>query len=76
MQEIPLTLGSIFRRAETLWRTKSLSTARPAGIERTTYAEWADRTRRLGSVLDALGISADGRVATFADDVLAVDVEP
>jgi fatty-acyl-CoA synthase len=31
-----------------------------------TYAEWADRTRRLGGVLDTLGISADGRVGTFA----------
>ena len=31
-----------------------------------TYAEWAERTRRLGGVLDTLGIAADGRVATFA----------
>ena len=31
-----------------------------------TYGEWAERTRRLGGVLDALGISADGRVGTFA----------
>ncbi|HKA04404.1 MAG TPA: long-chain fatty acid--CoA ligase, partial [Acidimicrobiales bacterium] len=30
-----------------------------------SYADWADRTRRLGGVLDAMGISADGRVATF-----------
>jgi fatty-acyl-CoA synthase len=65
MQETPLTLGGIFRRAETLWPTKRLATAGPAGIERTTYGEWADRTRRLGTVLDDLGISADGRVATF-----------
>jgi fatty-acyl-CoA synthase len=36
------------------------------GLERTTYGEWAERTRRLGGVLDNLGISADGRVATFA----------
>src|SRR5262249_56938508 len=34
-------------------------------IERTTYGAWADRTRRLGSVLDALEIAPDGRVATF-----------
>ncbi|HEY3006102.1 MAG TPA: long-chain fatty acid--CoA ligase, partial [Kribbellaceae bacterium] len=33
---------------------------------RTTYGEWAARTRRLGGVLDTLGISADGRVGTFA----------
>ena len=33
---------------------------------RTTYGEWAERTRRLAGVLDELGISADGRVGTFA----------
>ncbi|MCU1354973.1 MAG: putative fatty-acid--CoA ligase, partial [Acidimicrobiales bacterium] len=31
-----------------------------------TYGDWAERTRRLGGVLDQLGISADGRVATFS----------
>jgi fatty-acyl-CoA synthase len=66
MQESPLTLNGIFRRAETLWSTKRLATATPTGVERTTYGDWAERTRRLGSVLDDLDISADGRVATFA----------
>ena len=37
-----------------------------AGHSRTIYAEWAERTRRLGGVLDELGVSADGRVGTFA----------
>ena len=41
-------------------------TATATGLERHTYGEWAERTRRLGGVLDQLGISADGRVATFA----------
>jgi fatty-acyl-CoA synthase len=66
MQETPLTVGTIFRRAEALWPTKRLATAVGAGVQRMTYGEWADRTRRLGSGLDALGISPDGRVATFA----------
>ena len=66
MQEMPLTLGGIFRRAEILWPTKELVTAGPAGVERTTYGDWAERTRRVGGILDDLGISADGRVATFA----------
>jgi fatty-acyl-CoA synthase len=35
-------------------------------MERTTYCDWAQRTRRLGTVLDQLGVSSDGRVATFA----------
>ena len=49
-----------------LWPTKRLRRRRPPGWTGTTYGEWADRTRRLGGVLDTLGISADGRVATFA----------
>jgi fatty-acyl-CoA synthase len=66
MQDVPLTLDRIFGRAETIFPTKRLATAAPNGMERTTYGEWAARTRRLGGVLDALGISAGGRVATFA----------
>ncbi len=66
MQEMPLTVGGIFRRAETLWPGKQIATAGPSGLERTTYGEWAERTRRLGTALDDLGVSPDGRVATFA----------
>ena len=66
MQDVPLSLDIIFNRAEQLWPTKRLLTATPAGVERTTLGEWAGRTRRLGGVLDDLGISEDGRVATFA----------
>ena len=66
MQTGPLTLDAIFRRAETLWPSKRLLTATPGGVERSSYGAWAQRTRRLGGVLDDLGVSADGRVATFA----------
>ncbi|HUF32284.1 MAG TPA: long-chain fatty acid--CoA ligase [Acidimicrobiales bacterium] len=66
MQETPLTLDHFFRRAERLFAAKEIVTATPGGIERTTYGAWAERTRRLGGVLDDLGISDDGRVATFA----------
>ena len=65
MQDRPLTLDHFFNRAETLFPKKQVVTATAGGIERVTYGEWADRTRRLGGVLDELGISADGRVATF-----------
>src|SRR5690606_5214132 len=41
-------------------------TATATGRERSTYGEWADRTRRLGGVLDQLGLSEDARVGTFA----------
>ena len=66
MQETPLTLPMIFRRAEQLFPDKRIVTGVAGGSrQRTTYAEWCERTRRLGGVLDALGISADGRVGTF-----------
>ncbi len=66
MQDTPLTLSMIFRRAEQLFPDKRIVTAEVGGAKtRTTYAQWCERTRRLGGVLDALGISADGRVATF-----------
>jgi fatty-acyl-CoA synthase len=66
MQQYPLTLPHFFNRAERLFPTKEIVTATANGVERTNYGEWADRTRRLGGVLDTLGISDDGRVASFA----------
>ena len=66
MQDRPLVLPSLFWRAERLFPEKTIVTNTATGLERTTYGEWAGRTRRLGGVLDDLGISAEGRVATFA----------
>ena len=66
MQDGPLVLTNFFDRAERLFREKEVITAVGDTIERETYGEWAERTRRLGGVLDDLGISASGRVATFA----------
>ena len=65
MQDYPLTLPHLFHRVERLFPTKEIVTALPTGTHRITYGEWAARTRKLGGVLDTLGISADGRVATF-----------
>ncbi|HET9732985.1 MAG TPA: long-chain fatty acid--CoA ligase [Acidimicrobiales bacterium] len=65
MQDVPLSLDFIFRRAEQLWPSKRILTATPSGVERTTFGAWADRTRRLGGALDDLGVSGDGRVGTF-----------
>ena len=66
MQEYPLTLPHFFERAERLFPAKWVATATPTGVERTTYGDWAARTRRLGGALDTLGVSADGRVGSFA----------
>ncbi|HUP73781.1 MAG TPA: long-chain fatty acid--CoA ligase [Acidimicrobiales bacterium] len=66
MMTTPLSMTTMFDRAEQLFPKKQIITATPGGKQRTTYGEWADRTRRLGNALDMLGISATGRVATFA----------
>jgi fatty-acyl-CoA synthase len=66
MQDRPLVLPHLFDRAERLFPKKEVVTATGAGREHTTYGAWAARTRRLGGVLDALGVSPSGRVATFA----------
>jgi fatty-acyl-CoA synthase len=67
MQDVPLTLVHMFDRAERLFPDKTVTTATGSGDrEVITYGEWAARTRRLSGVLDLLGISPTGRVATFA----------
>jgi len=66
MMDTPLSLIHLFDRATRLFADKQVVTATPTGIQRITYGEWGERTRRLGGVLDDLGISDDGRVATFA----------
>lgn len=65
MQDYPLTVDSIFRRTEAHYCDRTLLSAGPTPV-RTTYGQWAERTRRLGGVLDTLGVSAEGRVGTFA----------
>ena len=55
MQDYPLTIPHLFRRAEQLFADKQVVTATATGIERTTYGDWAERTHRLGGVLDDLG---------------------
>jgi fatty-acyl-CoA synthase len=66
MSSYPLTLTHVFHRAERIFPEKGIATSQGDEIVRTTYGEWAERTRRLAGVLDTLGISADGRVGTFA----------
>ncbi|MGN6695434.1 MAG: long-chain fatty acid--CoA ligase [Aquihabitans sp.] len=66
MQGYPLTLPHIFHRVERLFPDKEIVTSLPTGRERITYGDWAARTRKLGGVLNDLGISPDGRVATFS----------
>ena len=66
MMDTPLSLAHLFDRGTKLHSAKEIVTALPNGKQRVTYAEWGERTRRLGGVLNDLRITEDGRVATFA----------
>ena len=66
MSDAPLSLVHVFGRGERLFASKTIATATPAGIERTTYGAWAARTRKLAGSFDVLGLAADARVGTFA----------
>jgi len=66
MQHGPLVLTNFFDRVERYFPDKEVVTATPVGVERLSYGSWAERVRRLGGVLDDLGISPNGRVGTFA----------
>src|SRR3954468_4339732 len=66
MMDFPLTITHLFGRAERYHRDKTVLTVTKKGSDVVTYGEWAERTRRLGSVLDHLGLSADARVGTFS----------
>jgi fatty-acyl-CoA synthase len=65
MQDRPLALPHVFHRAERYFGHKSITTATATDEQRTTVSEWAQRVRRLATVLDTLEIGPDGRVATF-----------
>ena len=65
MQETPLTLQMVLRRAGSLYGDKTVATKTADGIRRRTFAETVERVRRLASALRDLGVEPGDRVATF-----------
>ncbi len=66
MMNYPLTLSTIFRRAESLFGPREIVSRRAdASLHRYTYADFAARTRRLAGALLDLGIRPGDRVATL-----------
>src|SRR5213593_4980221 len=67
MMHYPLTIQHIFERTRRLFPKKTLATRVPGvGLVRSTYADFAERTRRLAGALKALGVGKGDRVGTFA----------
>jgi len=66
MMDYPLTLSTIFRRAETLFRRQEIAwRTADKTVHRYTCADFADRARRLAQVLLDLGLRPGDRVATL-----------
>lgn len=66
MMNVPLTVGSLLERAEKFFPKKQVVSRTQSGIQRFTYREIGQRTRRLASALEKLGVQKGDRVATFA----------
>lgn len=66
MQDTQLTVNMIFARGRDYWGRRQIATKRVDGIERSTFADTALEVLQVATALDALGVSADGRVGSFA----------
>jgi fatty-acyl-CoA synthase len=67
MMDFPLTIPAMVRRAETLFPHKTIVSRRPdRSLDRRTYADVIQRSRRLAMALRDLGIGRSDRVATLA----------
>ncbi len=65
MMKTQLLMKHLFEYATTYFPDQAIVARHPGGIYRTTYREYADRTRRLAMALSQLGIEVGDRVGTF-----------
>jgi fatty-acyl-CoA synthase len=66
MQDVPLTIELMLRRAETVGAGVEVVSVGPAGTHRSNWGEVAHRARRVSDVLDRLGVVRGAPVGTFA----------
>jgi len=67
IMDYPLTLTQFFERARKIFHRKTMATRVPGlGLQRYTYADYADRVCRLSAALAGLGLEKGDRVGTFA----------
>ena len=67
MMDYPLTLSTIVEHAKRMTPRKTIKTKLPDGSwHEYGYADFYRRVKRLGNVLESLGVQSGDRVATFA----------
>jgi fatty-acyl-CoA synthase len=67
IMDYPLTLTQFFERTRKVFHRKTMATRVPGvGLQRYTYADYADRVCRLAAALATLGLKKGDRVGTFA----------
>jgi fatty-acyl-CoA synthase len=66
MMNTPLTMTQMIKRAEQYFPNKMVVSRTAKGIQRFTYKEIAQRTRKLASALQGLGVEKGDRVGTLA----------
>ncbi|WP_077617128.1 long-chain fatty acid--CoA ligase [Bacillus sinesaloumensis] len=66
MMNVPLLVSSMLERAEKYFPKKTVISRTSTGIVTHTYKEIGERTRRLSSALEKLGVSQGERVGTLA----------
>jgi fatty-acyl-CoA synthase len=66
MQDVPLTVDLLLRRAAQVGRGLEVVSIEPAGEDRRTWGEVAERVERLRGALEALGVPPGASVGTFA----------
>src|SRR5512132_3310043 len=67
IMDYPLTLTQLFERSRKIFHRKTMATRVPgSGLQRYTYADYADRVCRLATALGKLGVKKADRVGTFA----------
>lgn len=66
MMQTPLTMTQMMERAEKYFPKKQVVSRTASGIQRFTYKQIAERTRRLADSLSKLGVTKGDRVGTLA----------
>jgi fatty-acyl-CoA synthase len=66
MMQTPLTMTQMIKRAEMFFPKKQVISRTASGIQRFTYKQMAERTRRLADSLAKIGVEKGDKVGTLA----------